>query len=257
MKIALLADIHGNEIALEAVLNDIEQRGGVDAYWILGDLVALGYAPIKVLERLVRLPNGRFIRGNTERYTLTRDRPSPSRQDVKENWDLLPTMIEVEGSFSWTLGAITSTGWLDWLRDLPLDFETTLPDGTQVLAVHASPGRDDSHGFKPTSSQSDAVKLLAGCTADLICVGHTHYAVDMRVGQQHVVNPGSVSNPHRDTDGRASYSIIHAAKTGYTVTHHRVAYDLRRVGELLAAIGHPSAAYLNRTYLWEGWESKD
>jgi len=37
MRIALLADIHGNSLALEAVLKDIETRGGVDGYWILGD----------------------------------------------------------------------------------------------------------------------------------------------------------------------------------------------------------------------------
>ena len=42
MRIALLSDIHGNPIALDAVLKDIEGRGGVDTYWILGDMVALG-----------------------------------------------------------------------------------------------------------------------------------------------------------------------------------------------------------------------
>ena len=52
MRIALLADIHGNDVALQSVLADIERRGGADAYWVLGDLAAIGHAPIKTLERL-------------------------------------------------------------------------------------------------------------------------------------------------------------------------------------------------------------
>ncbi len=53
MRIALLSDIHGNSIALEAVLEDIQAQGDVDAYWVLGDLAAIGYDPVGVLERLV------------------------------------------------------------------------------------------------------------------------------------------------------------------------------------------------------------
>ena len=62
MRIALLADIHGNELALNAVLRDIEARGGVNAYWILGDLVALGPQPVRVLETLSELPYTRCSR---------------------------------------------------------------------------------------------------------------------------------------------------------------------------------------------------
>ena len=43
MRMAILSDIHGNPLALDAVLTDIQEQGGVDGYWVLGDLVALGY----------------------------------------------------------------------------------------------------------------------------------------------------------------------------------------------------------------------
>lgn len=43
MRLAILADIHGNPIALDAVLGDIEERGGVDGYWALG-VVVQGFA---------------------------------------------------------------------------------------------------------------------------------------------------------------------------------------------------------------------
>ncbi len=77
MKNALLSDIHGNSVELDAVLEDIKSQGDVDAYWILGDLVAIGPDPVGVLQRLSILPNARFIRGNTDRYVVTGDRPHP------------------------------------------------------------------------------------------------------------------------------------------------------------------------------------
>ena len=78
MRVALLSDIHGNSIALDAVLSDIEQAGGVDEYWALGDLVALGHDPIGVVERLASLPGLSLVRGNTDRYVVTGDRPPPT-----------------------------------------------------------------------------------------------------------------------------------------------------------------------------------
>jgi len=60
MKIAILADIHGNTMALENVLDDAESVG-VEEYWFLGDYAAIGYDPVGVLERITKLPNARFI----------------------------------------------------------------------------------------------------------------------------------------------------------------------------------------------------
>ncbi len=42
MRLAILSDIHGNLVALDPILADIQAQGGVDEYWILGDLVAIG-----------------------------------------------------------------------------------------------------------------------------------------------------------------------------------------------------------------------
>ena len=78
MRIAILSDIHGNSIALDAVLGDLERRGGADQHWLLGDLVAMGPDPIGVLERITALPNASFVRGNTDRYLVTGERPPPT-----------------------------------------------------------------------------------------------------------------------------------------------------------------------------------
>ena len=66
MRIALLADIHSNDLALRAVLEDLARRGGAEETWVLGDLVGIGHAPVQVLELLQEIPNARFIHGNAE-----------------------------------------------------------------------------------------------------------------------------------------------------------------------------------------------
>jgi predicted phosphodiesterase len=111
MRIALLSDIHGNIEALDAVLEDIHTNGGVDAYWLLVDLATIGPAPVKVLEHVSQLPNTRFVRGNTDRYTCTGDRPPPTLEEVRINNDLFPQRIEMEGDFAWTQGALMATCW--------------------------------------------------------------------------------------------------------------------------------------------------
>lgn len=50
MRLAILSDTHGNPLALDAVLADIQIRGEADRYWVLGDFAALGYDPVTPLE---------------------------------------------------------------------------------------------------------------------------------------------------------------------------------------------------------------
>ena len=194
MRIALLSDIHGNPIALDAVLNDI-QSSGVDAYWILGDLAAIGYDPIGALERLAALPNAAFVRGNTDHYLVAGTLPGPTPEQVMADPRLMPKLVEVAQSFAWTQGIVTVAGWLDWIAALPVEQRLMLPDGTRLLGVHASPGNFDGHGIHPGLSETDLQATIAGCEAELVCVGHTHVPMDLRVDDVHVINLGSVSNP--------------------------------------------------------------
>lgn len=247
MKIALLSDIHGNSIALDAVLADIKAQGGVEGYWVLGDLVAIGHDPVGVLERLTSLPNARFVRGNTDRYVYAGDRPAPSIEESAANPNLLPILVEVAGTLAWTQGALTANGWLEWLAQLPVEMEETLPDGTLFFGVHASPGTDQGKGIAPKMSNAEIEARLQGCTADLICVGHTHYPVNRRVGQWHVVNLGSLSMPQMDSSQRgASYVLLAADQSGYQVEHRHVEYDRAAVIVALERQRHPGGAYIIR-----------
>lgn len=243
MRMALFSDIHGNSIALDAVLDDIQAMGGVDAYWVLGDIVAMGHDPVGVLERLVALPEVCVIRGNTERYTVTGARPKPTHEQVQADLNLLPLLVKVAHQFAWTLGAITAAGWLEWLAELPFEQRLVLPDGTRLLGVHASPNRDEGAGINPTLSESEFQALAGSCEADLVCAGHTHWPMEVRVGGVHLVNLGSVGNPWAP-DLRASYVILDAGPGGYTVQHRRVDYDRDAVIAELVRIKHPEPDYM-------------
>ena len=225
MRIAALSDVHGNDLALAAVLDDINRLGGADEVWVLGDIVAMGPHPVRVLEMLDAVPNARCIKGNTERYVFTgQDRPPPSINEAASDPTRLRALVECAGTFAWTQGCISAAGKLDWIERLPSEIECTLPDGTRAIGVHASPGNDDGPGLRPdwTDEQLDA--LVAGCKATLILAGHTHRPMNRLVNGKRIVNLGSVSNP-LPPDLRASYAILSADAKGYEIEHRRVDYD--------------------------------
>ena len=244
MRVALLSDIHGNLTALDAVLADIAHRGGADEYWILGDLVATGPQPVEVLERLVTLPQVRFARGNTDRYVTDGDRPPPSQTEALNNPDTLAQVVQIAEGFAWTQGAVTAHGWYSFLKDLPLETRTTLPDGTRVLGVHASPGRDDGKGVHPHLSDDDLTALVSGADADLIFVGHTHWPLSREINGVRVVNLGGVSNPI-EPSLKATYVLLEATASGYHLAHYQTDYDRERVIALTHERALPTKEYIS------------
>jgi predicted phosphodiesterase len=242
MRLAIFSDIHGNPLALDAVLADIQSQGEVDAFWVLGDFAALGYDPVTPLVKVTALPHASFTRGNTDRYVVTDDLPVPAEKALEDH-ALLPEVMEAVRSFSWTRGYISAAGRLNWLTNLPLEARLTLPDGTRLLGVHASPGRDDGPGFQPNHSDGELEKRLAGCEADLVIVGHTHVPLDRQVGRIRVINLGSVSNPV--TQGlQATYVLLDANEHSYSIQLRRVDYDREAVIKAIEQSGHPTPSFL-------------
>jgi putative phosphoesterase len=258
MRIALLSDIHGNAVALDAVLTDLQSVAAVDGYWILGDLVAMGPDPVGVMNRLTALPNCQLIRGNTDRWL----------SDIHSQFPLTPEQIsqaataneseplELAYAMVWAQGALTGSQHDAQIANLPLEYRTTLPDGARVLCVHAAPGADDGEGIRPVMNDAQIAHAIAGAEADLIFVGHTHWALDRTVNGVRVVNLGSISLQVLP-DLRASYVILEATEDGYTLEFRKVDYDHGLVVEQLAAQKHPAqatvAAFLNgrRRPFWE------
>jgi predicted phosphodiesterase len=243
MRLALLSDIHGNTVALDAVLADIEARGGADRYWLLGDLVAMGPDPIGVLERITALPNAEFVRGNTDRYVVTGERPPPPLEAAADRPELIPVIAEIAGNFGWTEGALVASGWTTWVAELADEVRMTLPDGTNLLGVHASPGRDDGPGINIHDTDDELSARMAGCGADVVFAGHTHWPTDRATGSVRAVNLGSVSNP-LPPDLRASYVLVDATEDSHTIENVRVDYDHDAAIAALEAVNHPGRQYL-------------
>ena len=225
MRIVLLSDIHGNSIALEAVLNDIKKRNGVDGYWVLGDHCAVGYDPIGVLETLNNLPNMIAIKGNADRHVTSLDLPAPSIEDAMLDNNKIKTLVEVVGNFSWTRGALDATGWTDWMKNLPFEHSLQLPDGTQVLLIHSQPDSDTGKGLNPGLTDDEVADMLKEIDAGLICVGHFHMPMRRYFGDTQIVNPGSVNNSFNG-DTRAYYAILEATNIDFEIKFYAVTYDL-------------------------------
>ncbi len=243
MRLAILGDIHGNPLALDAVLDDVEAWGGADGYLLMGDFSAIGPDPVGPLDRIDELSNAVCVRGNTDRAIVSFDFDERDLADVAGDPATVAQVLRMARSFAWTQGYLSAFGWMDWLRDLPLDYRFTLPDGTRVLAVHASPGMDDGPGVTPATSTEQLVGLLEGADAELIIVGHTHWPQDHRLGGVRVINPGSVSNPPVG-DTRASYARLEASESGYKVEFRRVEYDFNAALDAIRQSDHPARDYM-------------
>lgn len=251
MRIAILSDVHGCPIALDAVLADIDKLGGVDGYWFLGDYAAIGYDPVTVLETITQLPNTVFIRGNTDRYVFTGvDRPPPHPKQVLAQRDLMPKLLEIERGFAWTQGYLTPSGWCDWLEQLPIEHRLTLPDGTRALLVHASPGLDDGDGFAPPLEDAAFAKRLNNVDADMVVVGHTHWPVMYTVNGVRIINPGSVGNPP-PKDLRASFAILDADESGCNVSFYKTSFDTEAVIAAAEKARFPGIRFLTEIYRGE------
>jgi predicted phosphodiesterase len=242
MRIAILSDIHGNSVALDAVLADA-QAAGADAWWVVGDLAMMGPDPVGSLERLNALPNALFVRGNTDRYVC--NPIDLSDIDAAAQTHGAAAIAERVAVQAWTQGVLLTSGWLSWLSTLGVEQRAALPDGTQALIVHASPGTDDGRGIRPVMSDGEIATAIEGCDANLVFVGHTHWQLERTVGGVHIVNQGSVSMPF-SADTRASYYLLHADQTGHALEHRRVSYDTGEVLDHARRIHFPGIGILGR-----------
>lgn len=240
MRIAIFSDVHANAIALDAVLADIA-AGGVDAYWVIGDVTDMGSDPVRCISRLRELPGLSIVHGNGDRAVVRSDAdalamrlPDISPEDVRQE------LMYLEEA-AWARGAITAAGQFDWLASLPLEVRTTLPNGTRVLLVHASPGTDEGTGLREEHPDDDVRTVLGSPDADLVVVGHTHTPLDWRVGDIRVFNSGSVSNPVT-RDQRAMWSLLEADEHGYRLDRRFVEYDREAYLHQVTSVRHPAEA---------------
>ena len=182
LRLALLADIHGNADALDAALAAIA-RIGPDRIVVLGDLVLNGPRPVEVVDRVMQLEadGAVVIAGNTDIAVADGDYTAA-----------FPWLDEVPA------GHVAAAEWardllrddqLDYLRRLPAERRLTAADEL-ILACHASPGSQTS-GLPADLDAAVAVQRVTRTDARVICCGHTHVANVREFGRKLLVNPGS------------------------------------------------------------------
>lgn len=243
MRLGVIADIHGNDEALRAVLKDAD-RVGVDRWWALGDLVLFGPRPAEVLELLHGLPGLSMLRGNTDRYVLTGEQPAPhaTAADAAASIDLVERYGAMAAGIGWTRGVLDQAGLLASLVDLPMRLRLRLPSGVGLLGVHASPHADDGPGIRPAIADEQLRSLLAGCGADVVVGGHTHDATDRFVDGIRALNPGTAGLP-RGT-GTAGWLLLDDDGDALSVTQHTTPFDVGAVVGDLRRRRHPNAEFI-------------
>jgi len=246
VRLGVIADIHGNEVALRAVLDDAS-RCGVERWWVLGDLVLFGPRPAEVLELLAGLPGVAMLRGNTDRYVLTGEQPPPhaTAADAAGRVDLVERYGLMAAGIGWTRGVLDQAGTLERLAALPTQLRLELAGGTRVLGVHATPAADDGPGIDPFIPDDELGALLSGCGADVVVGGHTHCQADRVAGGVRALNPGSTGQPR--PAGQACWLLLADDGRGgpdLTAEFRAVPFDVAAVVRDLRRRRHPNAVYV-------------
>jgi predicted phosphodiesterase len=244
VRIGVLADIHGNDVALRAVIHDAGPFH-VEHWWALGDLVLFGPRPAETLELLLGLPGLCMLRGNTDRYVLTDEQPAPhaTADAAAASLDLVQRYAAMAAGIGWTRGVLDQAGLLANLITLPAELRLDLPCGTSLLGVHASPRSDDGPGIEPGSADQDLQALLAGCGAAVVVGGHTHEATDRVVDGIRALNPGTAGLPRGC--GAASWLLLQDDGDGLVATHRSTPFDVAAVVTDLGQRRNPNAEFVS------------
>lgn len=235
-RFAVIADVHGNRWALEAVLNEIQRRG-IETIINLGDSVYGVLDPAGSAE-LLRQRCAVHISGNQDRVLH-----SPTEA------------IKNSLNYQFILNQLDETD-LVWLRDLPSTFLWG-----EVFCCHGSPASDEAYLLEDVTpygvflqSSENILEGLGKIEARLILCGHTHVhrTVYLPNGQL-IVNPGSVGvpayshalpYPHVMEEGspHARFVVIERGPTGWQIDHVAVTYDWNYVATIAEKNGRSDLA---------------
>lgn len=239
-RIAIISDVHGNALALRAVLEDISWCS-VDRVVCLGDVVGYGPDPSECLS-LVEEHCEVCIRGNHEDAILVPEQASGFNNKAR-------------AALSWTASRLELPE-LNQIRSMPTWYHLD----SDIVCVHDSPVPQDGHGY--IRSRTDATPVLHAMDHRICLFGHTHlpaiFTVDparrnvrasrllprtgelvrLDRGGRYLLNPGSVGQP-RDGDWRASWGLLDLEAMNFST--HRSAYEVSSVRHAIACAGLPSS----------------
>jgi len=229
MRVAVLADIHGNLPALEAVLEDL--RGEKVDRVVIGGDVFPGPMALETFAHLQKLERAtEFIFGNCEVAVLAtlegRD-PGHMPESAKQ-------------SMRWCaaqLGANDERVLRGWPRTITLHIETL----GEVLFCHGTP-RNENEIFTRLTPEDVVLPAFAEVEEKLVVCGHTHMQFERMIGNIRVINAGSVGMPFGRTG--AGWLLL-----GPAVELCHTDYDLGRAAERVCATGYPEREDFAAKYL--------
>ena len=235
MRIAVLADVHGNLPAFEAVLDELPKLRP-DRIVVLGDVVN-GAPDAKACWQLAQSLHCCIIRGNHEGYVANF---GTAEHDAK--WD-----SERFGPLQWTMNQLSEDDVMA-IRALPHIHQFS--DLTELLFVHASVrnDRDTVLGYTPVE---DLEQMFPNVTAKWILRGHNHVCASRFWGERVIVTAGSIGLP---LDGRTKAQILMLEQMGndWQVQHHAIAYDVDAALKRFHTTGYlETAGPMARIYMRE------
>lgn len=225
-RLAFIADIHGNHLALLAVLDDIKRKG-VKKIFCLGDLVGYGPFPNEVIEiiRKGRIPTvmGNYDDGvGFDRLACGCDFPNEEARRAGEQ------------SLAWTKEHTTEDNKA-FLRSLPKEIRLRA-GGRTIQMVHGSPRALNEYLFEDTP-ESTLQEIFETSGAEILVVGHTHKPFHRLFKGNHLINAGSVGRP-KHGDPNAVYCIMTLSEE-VNVEFPKVPYDSHTTAKAILDRGLP------------------
>jgi putative phosphoesterase len=240
--VALISDLHGNLLALDAVLADAA-RAGVDRVVCLGDVATLGPRPKEVLARLQALGCA-CIEGNHDAFLLD--------AALIRRYTETPIIVE---AVDWCRAQLAAAE-LDFVRTFESERMLPLEGGATLACYHGTP-RSHMEDLPPSATPEAIDVMLDGRSATVLAGGHTHLQMLRQHRGMLVVNPGSVGMPFVETPvagpptimAHAEYATVEATAAGAVeVRLKRVPLDRRALREQAAACDFPLRDWLVAQY---------
>jgi putative phosphoesterase len=223
MRLAVVSDVHGNLLALDAVVAALE-RERPDVVVHGGDLALHGPRPAEVVDRVRELGWSGVI-GNTDEVLWT------GTVNVPEH---LAAVFQVLGSLTCEL---LGRERVDWLHRHPPEWRSG-----DLALLHASPG-DLWWAPEEEATDDELQRVYGGLGATTVVYGHIHVPYVRRLSRLTVANSGSVGLPC-DGDWRASYLLVEDGD----VSMRRVEYDLERELAVTRASRYPTRSWIEEVH---------
>ncbi|MEW5991766.1 MAG: YfcE family phosphodiesterase [Chloroflexota bacterium] len=233
-KLAVLSDVHGNAVALEAVRTAIKKEKP-DAIVVAGDHVLNGPDPAAAVDalRAMETDGAIIVQGNTDVAVADFDYAAAFPWYAEGVPDALRYAAE------WAHDALGDER-LDWLRRLPAERRLRLED-TLIMATHASPGSQTA-GFDQDLDASVTLERLSRTDARIICCGHTHLPEVRDFGWKQIVNDGSAGYVF-DGDPTASWALVTLDGENVTAEIRRTEFDVMAVANAISERGLSGDVY--------------